>query len=80
VNGQLHAPAPLPQGKEPLVGIWDGLGAGLDALNKRKISCLPGFEPEFHGRPIRNPSLYRLSYTGSSNILRQGPNFKLKML
>jgi hypothetical protein len=41
VSGQLHAPAALPPGKEPLVPIWWEAGwaprAVLDAVVKRKI-------------------------------------------
>jgi hypothetical protein len=42
VNGQLHAPAALPPGKEPpgthCIGGWVGPRAGLDAVVRRKIS------------------------------------------
>jgi hypothetical protein len=38
VSGQLHAPAALPQRKEPLVPIgWETGRAVLDAAVKRKI-------------------------------------------
>jgi hypothetical protein len=41
VSGQLHAPAALPPGKEPLVpimiGVWVGPRAVLDMVVKRKI-------------------------------------------
>jgi hypothetical protein len=40
VNGQLHAPAALPQGKSPSthwIGGWVGPTAVLDAVVKRKI-------------------------------------------
>jgi hypothetical protein len=41
VSGQLHAPAALPLGKEPLVPIWiggwTGTRAALDSVVKRKI-------------------------------------------
>jgi hypothetical protein len=41
VSGQLHAPAALPPGKEPLVPIWIGGWVGPravpDAVVKRKI-------------------------------------------
>jgi hypothetical protein len=39
VSGQLHVPAVLPPGKEPLVPIggWVGPRAVLDAVVKRKI-------------------------------------------
>jgi hypothetical protein len=37
VSGQLHAPAALPPGKEPLVPIGWEAWAGLGAVVKRKI-------------------------------------------
>jgi hypothetical protein len=37
VSGQLHAPAALLPGKQPLVGGWVGSKADLDAVVKRKI-------------------------------------------
>jgi hypothetical protein len=41
VSGQLHSPATLPPGKEPLgthwVGGWMGPSAGLEMVVKRKI-------------------------------------------
>jgi hypothetical protein len=45
VSGKLHAPAILPQEKKHSVLIgwkagWVGPTAGLDALQKRKVSCL----------------------------------------
>jgi hypothetical protein len=41
VRGQLHAPAAIPQGKEsPMpLGGWVGPRAGLNAVEKRMISC-----------------------------------------
>jgi hypothetical protein len=46
---QLHALAALPPRKEPPVTHWIGgsVGprAGLDAVEKKKILPLPGFEP-----------------------------------
>jgi hypothetical protein len=40
VSGQLHAPATLPPGKEPLgthwIGRWEGLRADQDVREKRK--------------------------------------------
>jgi hypothetical protein len=42
MNGQLHAPAALPPGKEHLIPIWTGGWVGpravLDTVVKRKIS------------------------------------------
>jgi hypothetical protein len=49
VSGQLHAPAALLPGKEPLVPIggWVGPRAVLDAVMERKIpSLLPESNPE----------------------------------
>jgi hypothetical protein len=41
-SGQLHTPAALPSGKEPLVHIGQEVGhrASLDAVVKRKIHSL----------------------------------------
>jgi hypothetical protein len=49
-SGQLHTPAILPQKKELLIthwiGGWVGPKAGLDAVEKKKISFpLPRIEP-----------------------------------
>jgi hypothetical protein len=44
--------------KEPPVPI------GLDYVEKRKISPLPGLELQPVGRPARSQSLYRLRYPG----------------
>jgi hypothetical protein len=48
VSGQLHAPAALPPGKEPLVphwiGGWVGPRAVLDAVVKKNSQPLPGIE------------------------------------
>jgi hypothetical protein len=61
VSGQLHAPAALPPGKEPMVPIggWVGTRAGLDAVVKRK-------SPSFcQGSTLNifNPSTWTLSST-----------------
>jgi hypothetical protein len=40
------------------MGGWVGPRAGLDDVEKRKFLTLPGLEL----RPVRSPSLYRLSY------------------
>jgi hypothetical protein len=41
VSSQLHAPAALPPGKEPLaptwIGVWVDLRAGLDSVVERNI-------------------------------------------
>jgi hypothetical protein len=42
-SGQLHVPAALPPGKQPTVTTVQEAGwlrAGLDVVEKRKISCL----------------------------------------
>jgi hypothetical protein len=48
VNGQIHFPAALPPGKEPLVSIAYEAGwapeSGLDAVEKWKILPLPEIE------------------------------------
>jgi hypothetical protein len=41
-----------------------GPGAGLDDVEKRKFSTLPGLEPQPLG-PARSQSLYRLRYPGT---------------
>jgi hypothetical protein len=46
-----------------LIGGWMGPRAGLDLVEKRKISC-PCLESN-PGRPAYSLSLYRLSFTGS---------------
>jgi hypothetical protein len=50
VNGQLHAPVAILPGVH-WIGGWVGLGVGLDARQKRKISFL---RRELNpGRPAR---------------------------
>jgi hypothetical protein len=42
VSGQHHAPATVPLGNSPrihCIGSWVGLGASLDVVHKKKISC-----------------------------------------
>jgi hypothetical protein len=46
-----------------------GLKAGLDAVQKRIILPLSGLEVQFLGFTARIPSLYQLSYDGSSAII-----------
>jgi hypothetical protein len=45
------------------------IAPGMDAMEKRKILPLPRMEP---ARPVRSPSLYRLSYPDSlrSHLVR----------
>jgi hypothetical protein len=87
VSGQLHSPRTFyPRGnspRNPLIGDWVGPKAGLDAVEKRKISC-PCRESD-PGRPAVSPSLYRLSYSGSLcyfgsecklNFITEGSSFR----
>jgi hypothetical protein len=64
MNGQLHAPAALPPGKEPPVSHWIGGWMdprdGLDDVENRKFLTLPGLELRHLDRPARRQSLYRL--------------------
>jgi hypothetical protein len=48
------------------IGGWVDHRASLDDVEKRKFLTLPGLELRPLGRPARSPSLYRLSYPGSS--------------
>jgi len=62
VNGQLHPPAALLPGKEPLLSIgggWLGPTAGLDTVAKRKIPSL--YRESNPDHPTQ--SLYRLNET-----------------
>jgi hypothetical protein len=45
---------------------WVYPRAGLDEVEKRKFSTLQRIKLQHLGRPVRNQSLYRLSYPGSS--------------
>jgi hypothetical protein len=57
VSGQLHDPAALLPGKEPLIGGWVGPSAVLDAVVKRKI---PSHRRESNPRtPIIQPVAQR---------------------
>jgi hypothetical protein len=44
------------------VGVWVGLRAGLNDVEKRKFLILPAFELRHLGCPARSQSLYRLRY------------------
>jgi hypothetical protein len=73
VSGQLHTPAAFPPRKEPAVTHWIGGWVGPRAVWTfcRRGHCLASCRESNPGRPARSPSLYRLSYPGSSiNILR----------
>jgi hypothetical protein len=65
-NGQLHVPAALPLKERASViywvGGWLGFRAGMDAMEKKKISC-PCRE-SIPDHPAHSLSLYRLSYPG----------------
>jgi hypothetical protein len=58
MSGQLHAPVP---GTHCIAG-WVGPRAGLEAVERKILHCRE-WNP---GRPAGSPSLYRLSYPGSS--------------
>jgi hypothetical protein len=47
-----------------LLGGWVGPRAGLEDVENRKFSTLPGLELRPLRRPARSQSLYRLPYTG----------------
>jgi hypothetical protein len=50
------------------IGGWMDLRTGLDNMEKRKISTLPGIEIRPFGRPGHSQSLYRLRYPISSSL------------
>jgi hypothetical protein len=52
-------------------GGWVGPRAGLPAEQAKGVLPLTEIEPRFLGRPLRSPSLYRLSYPGSYGILKR---------
>jgi hypothetical protein len=73
VSDQLHASALLPPGVDPLIRIgqeaWVGRRAGLDAVEKRQISC--SYRELNHGHPARSLvtiqiELTRLTYPNTS--------------
>jgi hypothetical protein len=47
---------------------WVGPGAGLNDVEKKKLSTLPGIELQTLCRPARSQSLHRLLYSGSRLI------------
>jgi hypothetical protein len=70
VSSQLHAPAALPPGKEPLVPFGQRLGGPQSRFGcggeEKNCQPLPGLES-----PIVQPvaqSLYRLSYPGRATF------------
>jgi hypothetical protein len=72
VSGQLHDPAALHPGKEPLVPLDRRLGGpqsrsgrGGEEKNSQPQS---GIEPQNPDCPARSPALYWLSYHGFSKI------------
>jgi hypothetical protein len=79
VSGQLHAPAALPPGKEPLVqhwtGGWMGPRAVVDAVVKRKI---PSPRRESNPRtPIVQPVAQRYTHSHLQMffLLKSNPKF-----
>jgi hypothetical protein len=70
MSGQLHVPADLAPGKNSgthWTRGWVSTRAGLNALEKRKITCpCWGSNP---GRQTHSPSLYLLSYPGNCRVL-----------
>jgi hypothetical protein len=70
MSRQLHTPAALSRGKEPLVPIGqeDEWASELVWLLWRREKPLPYRELK-RGIPFRCPSLCRLSYSGSINII-----------
>jgi hypothetical protein len=65
-SSQLHTPAALPLGKQPLnthwTGDWVGPRANLDILEKRKIFPLPGIEHR-----LSSPLLHELRHPTSND-------------
>jgi hypothetical protein len=54
-----------PGGSAPgahLIGVWVGLTAGMDDVERRKSLTLSGLELRSLGRPVCSHSLYRLHY------------------
>jgi hypothetical protein len=70
VDVYIHAfliSATTPQGRASgthWIGGWVGSKTGLDDVEKREISLVPGLELPHLGRPARSQLLYRLSYPG----------------
>jgi hypothetical protein len=74
VNGQLHAPAALAPGKEPLVPLDRRLGGPQSRYERggeeKNSQPPPGIEPYNPDLPARSPALYGLSYHGSQATQR----------
>jgi hypothetical protein len=71
MNGQLHAPADSPTGKELPVRIVQEAGwapVGLDDVEKRKFLTSPGLELRPLLQPARSQALYRLRYPGPIQV------------
>jgi hypothetical protein len=73
VSGQLHALAALQPGERApgnrWIGGWVDPRAGLDDMENRKFSTLPGLELRTLGRPARSLLLYRLHYPDSHGMV-----------
>jgi hypothetical protein len=71
VSSQLHAPAALPPGKDPLVPLdrrLDGPQSRSERGGLEKNSQpQPEIEPQNPDRPTHSSALYRLSYHDSMN-------------
>jgi hypothetical protein len=71
VSGQIHDPAALTLGKEPLVPILEeavlSLRVGPENVEKRKFLALQRLELRPLYYQVRNQSLYRLCYPVSLN-------------
>jgi hypothetical protein len=70
VSGQLHAPAALPLDKNVAsthwIGVWVGIRACLEAVEKRKILHCRESNPDHAAHSLL---LYQLSYPDSYLIL-----------
>jgi hypothetical protein len=79
MSGQCHAPAALyPRGKDPRYPLYRTLGgpqsrSGHRGYRKNPLP-LPGIEPRSPGRPVRNQTLYWLSYPGI--LISSGMKFR----
>jgi hypothetical protein len=70
MSGQLHGPAALPPFGTHSIGGWVSLRAGLDDVERRKLSFLPRLELRPFWHPARSHPLYRLRYFAPSNSQR----------